>query len=770
MFVPDEVAFDPGDLEDGVIHRAAAPRLPVPHDLQTFLETVVDGFRRPVYAVGMRVSVFLAMLVVAAGAAVTAVAQTSEEPAAAGFEQLESELEVLRERLRIPGMSAAVVADGRIAWSAGFGFADVERLIAATAHTPYGLASVTKPIAAVLTMQLVDERLLDLDAPVTEYGVRMDNERITSRHLLTHSSHSVVGTEHFYDGNRYGYLAGVAEGAAGRSFARLLSERILLPLEMTDTALNPVESWGTFTSGGFDDLARLVGISQDFRHYPDVYNRLSHPYQLDEDYEVVPGMYHLVHSAAAGLNSSVTDLAKFDIALDSGGLLSDRALREMFTPWLQTAPPRSDLNYGLGWYVQEDLGLQLYWHTGRWPPSTSGLYLKVPELGLTFIVLGNTDNLSVPFHGLGNGDVTTSAVALAFFRAFVYPEYLGIELPQFDWSAPRQELIDQLTDQYTGVEATLIERELLAQRQAFASVGEVTDADRLARVDRAVFRGSDLRSDPNRFQTAGPRVVIAPAVPAARYSAIGLGLLIWYGLVALALIWMAVRLGIARSGVGQWLFWLAATLFIGPFAILISHLVRVRDAGLLPWRLAWRLALREAVFAMTGYVPGWAIALWVIMRGGDNPNPLVILGSSALVPLLFVLLVLRVPSRASTGHRGLLTWLPRALWSELIVSLPTSALFFLITLVISTRFLSGIPPFGSPFFLGLSSVEALIMPLALLPLYYWMVRRGFRAWPFADRAGSSPVALAHPRKAWHLVIVSVVAAFAIFTLCASLLS
>ena len=135
------------------------------------------------------------------------------------FSGFEADLESIRQVLKIPGMSAAVVQDQEIVWASGFGYADLEQQIEATPDTPYGLASVTKPIAAVLIMQLVEEGLIDLDAPVRQYGVNLVAENVTVRHLLTHTSEGVPGTEHHYNGNRYGYLSGVIEGATGKTYA-----------------------------------------------------------------------------------------------------------------------------------------------------------------------------------------------------------------------------------------------------------------------------------------------------------------------------------------------------------------------------------------------------------------------------------------------------------------------------------------------------------------------------------------------------------------------
>jgi len=62
--------------------------------------------------------------------------------------QFEQELEFLRQALKIPGMSAAIVQNQELVWTKGFGYADIENKVEATPDTPYLLASVTKPIAS----------------------------------------------------------------------------------------------------------------------------------------------------------------------------------------------------------------------------------------------------------------------------------------------------------------------------------------------------------------------------------------------------------------------------------------------------------------------------------------------------------------------------------------------------------------------------------------------------------------------------------------------
>ncbi len=414
-------------------------------------------------------------------------------PSADDFLDFESDLETVRQILKIPGISAAVIRDQELLWASGFGYADLEKEITAAPDTPYGLASVTKPVAAVVIMQLVEEGLIDLDTPVSHYGVHMVEDGVTVRHLMTHTSEGIPGLKHHYNGNRYGYLAGVIENVTGETFAEVLCERVLKPLEMTSTALNPINSWSGATLSSWSDIKMALGLGEDYRNFGEVYQRLAKPYQFDDAYNTIPGMYQIYHNTAAGLISSVVDLAKFDIALDSGRLLGNETMAKMFFPAVSTYKNRSDLHYGLGWYVQDFEGLRMLWHTGRWPPSTSALYLKIPEKGLTFIILANTDNLTVPFNSIGDGDVSKSTLVLTFFRHFIYPSQFGSDLPMIDWGDSEASLVRQLRGVTDETVKEYLERELWSFRQAYTSAGMSDQVDKLWRVNLSAFPGSTMR-------------------------------------------------------------------------------------------------------------------------------------------------------------------------------------------------------------------------------------------------------------------------------------
>jgi CubicO group peptidase (beta-lactamase class C family) len=116
-------------------------------------------------------------------------------------------------------MSAAVAKDGAVIWSRGFGFAHRERGIRADAGSIYQLASVTKPYASAVVLQLVEEGLLDLDAPVAAFGIDIDGgDAVRVRHLLSHTAGLPPGSHYHYDGWAFGELGRVIRTLTAGSF------------------------------------------------------------------------------------------------------------------------------------------------------------------------------------------------------------------------------------------------------------------------------------------------------------------------------------------------------------------------------------------------------------------------------------------------------------------------------------------------------------------------------------------------------------------------
>jgi len=158
----------------------------------------------------------------------------------------ENRLEALRQNLKIPGLSAAIVLDTQIVWSKGFGYADIAGRIKAADTTSYLLASLTKTFAPTIIMQLVEKGEIYLDAPISEYGVSLDRAReagmslagddfIMVRHLLSHTAEFVPGTRYNYNGYLFSFLDSVIEEGSGNTFGELVIREIIKPLNLNHT-------------------------------------------------------------------------------------------------------------------------------------------------------------------------------------------------------------------------------------------------------------------------------------------------------------------------------------------------------------------------------------------------------------------------------------------------------------------------------------------------------------------------------------------------------
>jgi CubicO group peptidase (beta-lactamase class C family) len=317
-----------------------------------------------------------------------------------GLTGFEAQLDSIRVELRIPGMAAAIAKDGEIVWARGFGVADVATGRPATDTTSFFVGSVTKPIGAIILMQLVEEGLVDLDDPVSDHGVDLEPRGvITVRHLLNHTSAGTPGAVHRYDGERYHYLGQVMLGASGRTFAQLLTERVVAPLGLRHTA---------------PDVNVLADFLVTGLNRRDFIANMAMPYEL-VDGRVVPSGYPRHFSPAAGLVASVRDLASISIALDQDRFLELATKDRMLSPSIEI--DGADKTYGLGWYVQTEQGVRLEWHGGEWN-AQSALLLRAPQQGLTFVAVANTRRMSGAYY-MGIGDVMQSGPGRLFVETFV---------------------------------------------------------------------------------------------------------------------------------------------------------------------------------------------------------------------------------------------------------------------------------------------------------------------------------------------------------------
>jgi CubicO group peptidase (beta-lactamase class C family) len=325
---------------------------------------------------------------------------------------LDAYIEALRVQLGIPGMSAAVLHDGRIAWEKGYGFQNLTTRVRATPDTPYVVGDLAGTLAAVLLLQCVEQRHLDLDTPIRNYGIATAEPDVTLRQLLSHTFAEGPNDPFVYSAARYAQLTAVAEKCVPQPYRKTVAHRLVNRLAMVDSV--PGTDW-------LDPALPLqfpdgFWAPAEIERYRRNLSRLAVPYRVDSrgrtEQTVLPptGI-----SASQGFVSTVRDLAALDAALDTAVLLLEDTREQAWTPAIGRRG--TPVPMGLGWFVQQHRADRVVWHFGHVPNAYSSLVIKLPAKKITFILLANSDGLSAPYQ-LQNGDVTRSHFATVFLRLF----------------------------------------------------------------------------------------------------------------------------------------------------------------------------------------------------------------------------------------------------------------------------------------------------------------------------------------------------------------
>jgi CubicO group peptidase (beta-lactamase class C family) len=322
--------------------------------------------------------------------------RTQDSSVAAMYSMLEMERRLLwlTRAARIPGLAAVVLRDTSVVMARGFGWADVERQVPVTLETPFNVASVAKPISAVVALRLAADGVLDLDRPMRRFrdfaefcdatrgqgGIffadfACTDERLTLRHVLLMTANGEPGTRFWYNPPAFSWASRPMAEVAGRPFSDLVDSLVFRPAGMRGAAR---------TNRARPLPAELAA-------------RLATPYHLDSAGRPVRSDPPPPQGdgAAGGVIASARDLVAFDVALSTGRLLAPEWREQLWTP--TRTPSGATLPYGLGWFLREHRGRRLAWHTGLWEERYSALYLKVlsdiPSERLTLILLANSDAL-----------------------------------------------------------------------------------------------------------------------------------------------------------------------------------------------------------------------------------------------------------------------------------------------------------------------------------------------------------------------------------------
>jgi len=295
----------------------------------------------------------------------------------------------------IPGLAVAVAVDGRIVYSEGFGFADLEERVPVWPTTKFRIGSVSKPLTAVALVQLVEQGKLDLDAPVQKYvpsfpdkgapittrmlaghlgGIRhyKDDENLSAKHynnvlegLKIFEADPLVappGTKFSYSSYGFNLLSAVVQGASGQDFLSYMHEHVFEPLGLRST----VE----------DQPAEIIEQRARFYTQPKDQHVLNAPF-VDNSYKWAGG----------GFLSSAEDLVRFGSALLEPGFLKRDSLRLLFTP--QKTKDGQETNYGMGWFIGKSTsGQKIFEHSGGSVGGTSELILY-PDVHMVVAMVTN---------------------------------------------------------------------------------------------------------------------------------------------------------------------------------------------------------------------------------------------------------------------------------------------------------------------------------------------------------------------------------------------
>lgn len=227
---------------------------------------------------------------------------------------------VIAERLahhNVPGVSVAVMDGGEIAWARGWGTADLETGAPVTPGTLFQAASISKPVAALAAMALVEEGAIELDGPVNRHlttwqlpgnGFTADSA-VSLRGILTHTAgltvwgfpgyrkdrpfaegrpvasnaevleglgntdpvrvYKVPGTSWQYSGGGYTVMEQMLEDVSGRPFHEVAAGRVLEPAGMTRSTFTqplPDSLWTVAARGHRSDGSEVAG---GWHNYPE---------------------------------------------------------------------------------------------------------------------------------------------------------------------------------------------------------------------------------------------------------------------------------------------------------------------------------------------------------------------------------------------------------------------------------------------------------------------------------------------------------------------
>jgi len=377
---------------------------------------------------------FMVLACTVAGLAGMAIGESqSDDAASAKVDQ------IVRAQMReqnIPGVSLAVMRDGKIIKATGYGLANVELNVPVTPKSIFQSGSIGKQFTATAVMMLVEDGKVGLDDSITKYFPEAPPtwKPITIRHLLTHTSGlpDVWGQT-----EQDAYTKGIVDSRRDYTEDELLQRYVKLQPQF-----QPGDQW-EYCNLGYQLLGFLIHRVTGKFHADFIRERIFLPVGMDtariiSESDIVPNRssgYVMVKGElknqgwiAPSLNTTadgsyymtVLDLAKWDAALYTEKVLKKSSLEQMWTPAKLNSGKPYPYPYGFGWDINRANGHRVVWHTG----GNQGFYVIISRYlddRLTIVAMTNLDE----FHG----DVVKMAGAVA---SIYIPETAGAN-PVKDW-------------------------------------------------------------------------------------------------------------------------------------------------------------------------------------------------------------------------------------------------------------------------------------------------------------------------------------------------
>jgi CubicO group peptidase (beta-lactamase class C family) len=336
--------------------------------------------------------------------------------------EIDRYVETEMRRQKIPGVSLAVLRNGKIETLKSYGLANVEHLIPVKPETVFQSGSIAKQFTATAVMILVEDGKISLDDKITKYFANAPEawKNITVRHLLNHTSgmgdyppevdlrkdytedeyltfvkksplNFAPGEKWDYSNTGYVALGALVRKVTGKFHGDFLRERIFQPLGMT--------------------TARVISEADIVPNRAAGY-RLKNGEPKNQEW-VSPSTNT---TADGSLYFTILDLAKWDAALYTNKILKQSSLNEIWTPTKLTGGATKD--YGYGWHTGRFGNRRYMYHGGAWQGFKSSI-LRFPDEGLTLIFFANL---------WGTRDIKfTRGLAAIFFPEFALPKLQTID-------------------------------------------------------------------------------------------------------------------------------------------------------------------------------------------------------------------------------------------------------------------------------------------------------------------------------------------------------